>query len=95
VSEKIILGIDPGTSIMGYGVIKVENRKPTLLAMGIVDLQKLDDHFVKHKHKFEETNCLIEKNSPDELAIEEHYFGKNIQSIKKHGRAQCTDKEPA
>lgn len=89
-SEKVILGIDPGTSIMGYGVIKVENRKPQFIALGIIDLQKLDDHFVKLKKIFEETNALIEKYCPDELAIEAPFFGKNVQSMLKLGRAQGT-----
>jgi crossover junction endodeoxyribonuclease RuvC len=90
VSEKIILGIDPGTNIMGYGVLKVENRKPSLITMGIIDLQTRDDHFVKLKKIFEETNCLIEKYAPDELAIEAPFYGKNIQSMLKLGRAQGT-----
>ena len=89
-SEKIILGIDPGTNIMGYGILKVENRKPYLITMGTFDLQKLDDHFVKLKRIFEETNCLIEKYAPDELAIEAPFYGKNIQSMLKLGRAQGT-----
>jgi len=90
VSERIILGIDPGTSIMGYGVIKVENRKPSVVTLGIIDLQKIDDHFVKLKMIFEQTNCLIEKYNPDELAIEAPFYGKNIQSMLKLGRAQGT-----
>ncbi len=89
-SERIILGIDPGTSIMGYGVIKVENRKPSVVTLGIIDLQKIDDHFVKLKMIFEQTNCLIEKYNPDELAIEAPFYGKNIQSMLKLGRAQGT-----
>lgn len=90
VKEKIILGIDPGTNIMGYGVLKVENKKPFLVAIGILDLQKQEDHFVKLKKIFEETCCLIEKYHPDELAIEAPFYGKNIQSMLKLGRAQGT-----
>jgi crossover junction endodeoxyribonuclease RuvC len=90
VSEKIILGIDPGTNIMGFGILKIESRKPYLIAMGTINLQKQDDHFVKLKKIFEETNCLIEKYAPDELAIEAPFYGKNIQSMLKLGRAQGT-----
>lgn len=89
-SEKIILGIDPGTNIMGFGVLKVEDRKPHLITMGILNLPKEDDHFVKLKKIFEETSCLIQKYTPDELAIEAPFYGKNIQSMLKLGRAQGT-----
>lgn len=89
-SEKIILGVDPGTNIMGYGVIRVLDRKPHLITLGIIDLQKLDDHFVKMKRIFEEMNVLIEKYAPDEMAIEAPFYGKNIQSMLKLGRAQGT-----
>jgi crossover junction endodeoxyribonuclease RuvC len=75
---------------MGFGILKVESRKPFLMAMGTVALQKQDDHFVKLKKIFEETNCLIEKYAPDELAIEAPFYGKNIQSMLKLGRAQGT-----
>lgn len=89
-NEKIILGIDPGTSIMGYGVLKIINKTPRILAIGVIDLQKLDDHFVKLKKIFEETVQLIEKYHPDDLAIEAPFYGKNIQSMLKLGRAQGT-----
>jgi crossover junction endodeoxyribonuclease RuvC len=88
--ERIILGIDPGTTIMGYGIISALGSKPEMLALGIVDLRKFDDHFVKLKHIFERTVSLIDQYHPDELAIEAPFFGKNVQSMLKLGRAQGT-----
>lgn len=89
-SERIILGIDPGTSIMGYAVIKVENKKLCLLVMGDLQLNKYDDHFVRLQKIFERTVSIIEEFKPDELAIEAPFFGKNVQSMLKLGRAQGT-----
>jgi crossover junction endodeoxyribonuclease RuvC len=89
-AERVILGIDPGTNIMGYGVLEVNNNKPSLVVIGIVDLQKSEDHFVKLKKIFDRTISLIEQYHPDELAIEAPFFGKNIQSMLKLGRAQGT-----
>jgi len=88
VKERVIIGIDPGTTIMGYGVIEIKGNKPFLISIGIIDLQKLDDHFVKLKMIFDRTLSLIEQYHPDELAIEAQFFGKNIQSMLKLGRAQ-------
>jgi crossover junction endodeoxyribonuclease RuvC len=88
VKERVIIGIDPGTTIMGYGVIEIKDNKPYLISIGIIDLQKLDDHFVKLKMIFDRTLSLIEQYHPDELAIEAQFFGKNIQSMLKLGRAQ-------
>ncbi|PKP11422.1 MAG: crossover junction endodeoxyribonuclease RuvC [Bacteroidetes bacterium HGW-Bacteroidetes-4] len=86
--ERIILGIDPGTTLMGYGVIEVVNKKPLLLTMGIIDLKKIDDHYLKLSKIFERVIGLIESFKPDELAIEAPFFGKNVQSMLKLGRAQ-------
>ena len=86
--ERIILGIDPGTSITGYGVIKVVGTVPELIAIGSVDLSKYDDHYLKLRHIFERTLGIIEEYHPDELAIEAPFFGKNVQSMLKLGRAQ-------
>lgn len=86
--EKIILGIDPGTNIMGYGIIKVVGSTISLIESDIIDLSKLEDHPIKLKHIFEKTLALIEKHLPDELAIEAPFFGKNVQSMLKLGRAQ-------
>ena len=87
-NEKIILGIDPGTTIMGYGVILVEGNKPTMLAMGVLELKKYDDHYTKLKRIFDRVVQLIDTYHPDELAIESPFFGKNVQSMLKLGRAQ-------
>jgi crossover junction endodeoxyribonuclease RuvC len=86
--ERIILGIDPGTSITGYGIIKVSGNSPELIAIGAIDLSKYDDHYIKLKHIFERTTGIIDEYHPDELAIEAPFYGKNIQSMLKLGRAQ-------
>lgn len=86
--EKIILGIDPGTTVTGYGLINVKGKKPSIIALGIIDLRKKDDHYKKIRIIFEETLALIDKYHPDELAIEAPFFGKNVQSMLKLGRAQ-------
>lgn len=87
-SERIILGIDPGTIIMGYGVIKVINKTPELVSFGIIDLRKISDPYLKLNHIFNRTIGLINSYLPDELAIEAPFFGKNVQSMLKLGRAQ-------
>lgn len=86
--ERIILGIDPGTQIMGYGLLRVVNNKPQLMAMGILQLNKYDDHYLKLRRIFERVTSLIDEYLPDELAIEAPFFGKNVQSMLKLGRAQ-------
>jgi crossover junction endodeoxyribonuclease RuvC len=87
-NEKIILGIDPGTTTMGYGIIKVVGKNPEMLAMGILQLHKYEDHMVKLQVIFRRCVQLIEEYTPDELAIEAPFFGKNVQSMLKLGRAQ-------
>ena len=86
--ERIILGIDPGTTIMGYGIISASKPKPKVLAIGVVNLKKYTDHYVTIKTIYEKTMSLIEQYLPDELAIEAPFYGKNIQSMLKLGRAQ-------
>jgi crossover junction endodeoxyribonuclease RuvC len=86
--ERIILGIDPGATITGYGLISVQGKTPSLLALGIFDLRKKEEHFQRIRIIFEETLALIDRWHPDELAIEAPFFGKNIQSMLKLGRAQ-------
>lgn len=86
--DKVILGIDPGTNIMGYGAIHISSSQMKLLGAGIVSLQKLPDQPMKMKKIFESTVGLIEQFLPDELAIEAPFFGKNVQSMLKLGRAQ-------
>lgn len=88
IKDKIILGIDPGTSVMGYGLIKVENNQPSMLAMGVLVLSKYDDHYLKLRKIFERIISLIDEYLPDELAIEAPFYGKNVQSMLKLGRAQ-------
>ncbi|MBT2162582.1 crossover junction endodeoxyribonuclease RuvC [Zobellia barbeyronii] len=87
-TEKIILGIDPGTTIMGFGVIKVVGKKMEFVQMNELMLKKYSDHYVKLKLIFERTIELIDTYHPDEIAIEAPFFGKNVQSMLKLGRAQ-------
>ncbi|CAM4024819.1 MULTISPECIES: crossover junction endodeoxyribonuclease RuvC [Flavobacterium] len=87
-NERIILGIDPGTTIMGFGLIKVVNKKMEFLQLNELVLNKYDDHYKKLKVIFERTIELIETYHPDEIAIEAPFFGKNVQSMLKLGRAQ-------
>lgn len=86
--EKIILGIDPGTTIMGFGLIKIENKKMELIHLNELILKKYKDHYLRLKHIFDRTLEVIEQHSPDEIAIEAPFFGKNVQSMLKLGRAQ-------
>jgi len=88
--ERIILGIDPGTTIMGFGVIKVTGNKMALVLMGDLQLNKYEDHFVRLKKIFDRTVSLIDEFKADELAVEAPFFGKNVQSMLKLGRAQGT-----
>ncbi len=87
-TEKIILGIDPGTTIMGFGVIKVVGKKMEFIQMNELHLKKYDDHYLKLKLIFERTLELIDTHHPDEIALEAPFFGKNVQSMLKLGRAQ-------
>jgi crossover junction endodeoxyribonuclease RuvC len=87
-TEKIILGIDPGTTIMGFGLIKVTGKKMAFLQLNELDLKKYKDHYLKLKLIFERTIELIDTHHPDEIAIEAPFFGKNVQSMLKLGRAQ-------
>lgn len=88
VKEKIVLGIDPGTTIMGYGVLRISGTKPEMVAMGVIDLRKYGNHYLKLRRIFERVIGIIESYLPDEVAIEAPFFGKNVQSMLKLGRAQ-------
>ena len=88
--EKVILGIDPGTNIMGYGVQKVMDNKAEMVTMGVIDLRKFEDAYLKLGHIFERVTGIIDAYLPDEMAIEAPFFGKNVQSMLKLGRAQGT-----
>ena len=87
-NERIILGIDPGTTIMGFGLIKVIGKRMEFLQLNELILTKYSDHYVKLRLIFERTIELIESFHPDEIAIEAPFFGKNVQSMLKLGRAQ-------
>ena len=87
-NNRIILGIDPGTNIMGYGIIEVSGKTINLLSLGVLKLTKVENHALKLKNIFEQTSSLIDQYHPDELAIEAPFFGKNVQSMLKLGRAQ-------
>ena len=87
-TEKIILGIDPGTIVMGYGVISQKGKELSILRMGVLKLGKLDNQALKLKKIFERMLEIIEEYKPDEMAIEAPFFGKNVQSMLKLGRAQ-------
>lgn len=86
--ERIILGIDPGTTVMGYGIISTKGEKIELLAMGVLKLGKLENQALKLRKIFERMLMLIDEFHPDELAIEAQFFGKNVQSMLKLGRSQ-------
>ena len=86
-SEKIILGIDPGTNVMGYGALRVVGGKAALIAMGVIDMRKTADPYRLGKI-FERVTGIIDEYLPDEMAIEAPFFGKNVQSMLKLGRAQ-------
>ncbi len=86
--EQIILGIDPGTTIMGFGLIKIVGKKMEFMQLNELMLKKYDDHYLKLKLIFERTIELIDTYHPDEIAIEAPFFGKNVQSMLKLGRAQ-------
>ncbi len=88
VKEKIILGIDPGTTIMGYGLIEVNGVIPKVITMGVIDLRKFEDQYLKLGRILEGVTRIIDAYHPDEMAIEAPFFGKNVQSMLKLGRAQ-------
>jgi crossover junction endodeoxyribonuclease RuvC len=88
VTEKVILGVDPGTSVMGYGVILVNGKQIKLLQYGVIHLKKYQNHELKLKKIFDRMQGLIADYSPDEVALEAPFYGKNIQSMLKLGRAQ-------
>ncbi len=87
-SERIILGIDPGTNVMGYGVLRVMGNHAEMVAMGGIDMRKMPDPYLRLGHIFKRVTGIIEEYLPDELAIEAPFFGKNVQSMLKLGRSQ-------
>lgn len=87
-AEKIIMGIDPGTNVMGYGVIKAVGQKAEMVAMGVIDMRKESDPYLRLGHIYQRVTGIIDEYLPDEMAIEAPFFGKNVQSMLKLGRAQ-------
>ena len=86
--ERVIIGIDPGTNLMGYGLLGVKGKRPHLLAMGVIRLNKFEDHYMRLRRIYDRVLGLVEQYKPDEMAIEAPFFGKNVQSMLKLGRAQ-------
>jgi crossover junction endodeoxyribonuclease RuvC len=86
--ERIILGIDPGTNIMGYGLILQKGSELRMLTLGVIQLNKYNNQAIKLQKIFERTLELIDEFKPDEFAIEAPFYGKNVQSMLKLGRAQ-------
>lgn len=87
-TDRVILGVDPGTTVMGYGLIKITGKDAQVITLGVLELKKYTDHYLKLKKIFERITQLIDTYKPDELAIEAPFFGKNVQSMLKLGRAQ-------
>lgn len=86
--DKIIIGIDPGTNVMGYGILGIKGKKPEMIAMGVVKLNKYDSHYLRLLQIHQRVLGLVDQFLPDEMAIEAPFFGKNVQSMLKLGRAQ-------
>ncbi len=86
--DKIIIGIDPGTNLMGYGLLGIKGKTPSTIALGVIRLSKFEDHYMRLHRIYERVLGLVEQYCPDEMAIEAPFFGKNVQSMLKLGRAQ-------
>lgn len=86
--ERIIMGIDPGTNVMGYGVLGINGKKPEVIVMGVIQLSRFESHYLRLARIYERVSGLVAQYLPDELAIEAPFFGKNVQSMLKLGRAQ-------
>jgi crossover junction endodeoxyribonuclease RuvC len=86
--ERIIMGIDPGTNVMGYGVLGVNGKKPEVIVLGVIELSKFESHYKRLHRIFERVSGLAAQYLPDEVALEAPFFGKNVQSMLKLGRAQ-------
>lgn len=86
--DKVYIGIDPGTNVMGYGILGIKGRNPSMIAMGVIKLSRFDSHYLRLRHIHERVSALVGQYLPDEMAIEAPFFGKNVQSMLKLGRAQ-------
>ena len=84
----IILGIDPGTTIMGYGLIRQDGKEPKLITMGVIELHKIARHYDRLRRIFHRVDQVIQEHGPDHVALEAPFYGKNVQSMLKLGRAQ-------
>ena len=87
-AERVIMGVDPGTNVMGYGLIKVAGGKAEMMAMGVIDLRKCGDMYLRLGRIYDRLTSVIDEFLPDFMAIEAPFFGKNVQSMLKLGRAQ-------
>lgn len=86
--DRIIMGIDPGTNVMGYGILGINGRKAEMIVMGVIQLNRFESHYLRLARIYERVSGLVQQYLPDELAIEAPFFGKNVQSMLKLGRAQ-------
>jgi len=86
--ERIILGIDPGTVVLGYGVVKEQGNKVSLISLGVIKMGHLDDHALKLQRIFKKVSALVDEYNPDCMALEAPFYGKNVQVMLKLGRAQ-------
>ncbi len=86
--DKIIMGVDPGTNVMGYGILGIKGKKAEMIALGVIELSKFESHYLRLKRIYDRILSLVEQYLPDEMAIEAPFFGKNVQSMLKLGRAQ-------
>ncbi len=86
--DRIIMGIDPGTNVMGYGVLGITGRKAEMIVMGVIKLNRFESHYLRLARIYERVSGIVTQYLPDELAIEAPFFGKNVQSMLKLGRAQ-------
>ena len=86
--ERVIMGIDPGTNVMGYGVLGVNGKKTEVIVLGVIQLSKFESHYKRLHRIFERVSGLAAQYLPDEVALEAPFFGKNVQSMLKLGRAQ-------
>lgn len=86
--DRVIIGIDPGTNLMGYGILGIKGKTPSMIALGVIALNRFDSHYMRLARIYERVLGLVEQYLPDEMAIEAPFFGKNVQSMLKLGRAQ-------
>lgn len=86
--DRIIMGIDPGTTVMGYGLLGIRGKKPEMIVMGVIRLDRMESHYLRLRRISERVTGLVSQYLPDELAIEAPFYGKNVQSMLKLGRAQ-------